>query len=116
MTVEHRGPTAIVRAVGEIDIATMGAFRSVLEELMVVGHVRLVVDLSGVTFMDSTGLGVLIGVRRKIGVFRGELALVADQPFLVRLLEITALDRVFTRFASVEDAFASGRFRDVAAG
>jgi anti-sigma B factor antagonist len=59
------------------------------------GDVDLVVDLTGVTFLDSTGLGALIGARRKTHAFKGSFALVCNDDQLLRLFQITGLDKVF---------------------
>ncbi|HET8605266.1 MAG TPA: STAS domain-containing protein [Marmoricola sp.] len=91
----RRGRLVVVTPRGEIDMATSRQFREALEGLVVDGHVHLVVDLDSVTFLDSTGLGALIGARRRTHAFRGSFALLCAGGELPRALELTGLDRVF---------------------
>ncbi|HVM68131.1 MAG TPA: STAS domain-containing protein [Acidimicrobiales bacterium] len=99
--------TAVVAVSGEIDVATTPQLRSTLHDLADEDGVRLVVaDLDGVDFIDSSGLGVLIGCSRRLRS-RGEareLRLVCSRLNLLRVFEITGLDGVFRIFSSVPDA------------
>ena len=99
----HRG----VGLRGEVDMASVGAVRTCLRELMLAGHTDLLIDLSEVTFMDSTGLGVLVAARKQARVFRGTLGLVAPSPPVARVLSLTSLDRVFPCFGSLDEALAT---------
>jgi anti-sigma B factor antagonist len=91
---------------GELDIATTPELSRMLDRLRAHGH-PVVLDLAAVTFMDSTGLGVLIGALRRINERGGRMALVcADGPVL-RVLELTRLTEVFSIFDSVDDAVAA---------
>ncbi|MBB6627990.1 STAS domain-containing protein [Nocardioides sp. KIGAM211] len=85
----------VVVATGEVDVATRNQLKSVIDELIVQGHVHLVVDLDETTFLDSTGLGVLIGARRKTHAFMGSFAIVCNRPQLLKVFRITGLDKVF---------------------
>jgi anti-sigma B factor antagonist len=67
-----------------------------LGDLIVDGRVNLVVDLHEVTFIDSMGLGALVGARRKVHAFRGSFALAGCNPGVLRVFRLTGLDRVFT--------------------
>lgn len=80
---------------GEIDLATQSELRQVLTDLVVGGQVHLTIDLAGVSFIDSTGLGVLIGARRRVHVLHGSLTLVNAHESVMRVFEITGLTRVF---------------------
>jgi len=100
------GTLGLVALTGEVDIYTAPRFREGMVELLDAGVDRLVIDLSGVTFIDSTALGVLIGgVRRVHGVGGAMTLVVASRP-VERVLSLTGLDRVFaihtTREAAVE--------------
>lgn len=85
----------VVTPRGEIDMATSPALKASFEELVVAGHVRIVADLSHVTFLDSTGLGALIGARRSAHVFKGSFTIVCADEQLLQLFELTGLDKVF---------------------
>jgi anti-sigma B factor antagonist len=66
----------------------------------------IIVDLTHVEFLDSTGLGVLVGGMRRLRSVGGDFALVCDQEKLLKIFRITGLDRVFTLHSSVEAASA----------
>jgi anti-sigma B factor antagonist len=88
---------------GEIDAFTSPRLRERLAELMDDGHFALVVDLEGVDFMDSTGLGVLVSSLKRAKEHGGELSLVCTSPQILRVLSITGLDRVFEVRATIDD-------------
>jgi anti-sigma B factor antagonist len=93
--VSTHGARTIVSLAGEIDLSNHVALRATLNDLVVGGAVDLVLDLSDVTFMDSTGLGALIGTRRRVHAFGGSLAIVLTNAAIRRVFEITGLDKVF---------------------
>lgn len=97
----------LVVASGEIDVATAPALRDRLNELVDAGSHRIVVDLEDVDFIDSTGLGVLVGGLRRARTEEGELRLVCTNARLLKVFEATGLHRVFTIAASVDDAVTS---------
>jgi anti-sigma B factor antagonist len=80
---------------GEIDAYTSPRLRERLTELMDQGAFDLVVDLEGVEFMDSTGLGVLVSSLKRAREHDGNLTLVCSRPQILRVLAITGLDRIF---------------------
>jgi anti-sigma B factor antagonist len=99
----EQGPWRVLEVRGEVDAYSAPQLREALRE-MDGREARLLVDLNGVDFMDSSGLGVLIGALKRAREQRGELALVCTGQSLLRLLAITGLDRVFTILDSVEAA------------
>ena len=86
---------AVVTPRGEIDLATVDAFREVLNELVIQGHVHLLVDLDHTPFIDSLGLGALVGARRKAHAFKGSLGILCSSERILRLFRVSGLDRVF---------------------
>jgi len=94
--------TTVCRPVGELDAFSVADFREHLAGLA--GDDAVVIDLSGVPFMDSAGLGALIGGIRKIREASGEVVVVCDRPAVLRLLHTTRFDRMVTVVGSVEDA------------
>jgi anti-sigma B factor antagonist len=64
----------------------------------------LIIDLGGVGFIDSTGLGVIIGVLKRLRTADGDLRIVADNARVRRVFEITDLTRVFNLYTTVEEA------------
>ena len=81
---------------GELDLSTQGSLRTALTNLLIDGHVHLVVDLNEVSFMDSTGLGTLIAARRQAHTLQGCFALVCANEPLNRLFDATHLTKVFS--------------------
>lgn len=87
-----RDDVVVCRAVGEIEAFTVSQFRQALAE-MAIAH-RLVIDLSGVSFIDSAGLGALIGGIRRTRELGGEVAVACSRTALSRLLCSTGFDRI----------------------
>lgn len=104
----ERDGWAVLAVSGEVDVATAPRLRERLIELVNSGRHRIVVDLSGVEFLDSTGLGVLVGALKRVRTHDGELALVCAEPRILKVFEITGLTKVFTMFGSVDEAVAAG--------
>jgi anti-sigma B factor antagonist len=84
----------IVSVAGEVDLSTSPPLRDALEQAVAQGP-SVVVDLSEVTFLDSTGLGDLVRAKEAARSLGGELNLVLTQPRIRRVLEITGLDSEF---------------------
>ncbi|MGZ4429651.1 MAG: STAS domain-containing protein [Nocardioidaceae bacterium] len=96
----------VVAPFGEIDLATSQQLKEAIGDLLVDGDIHLVVDLTEVEFIDSTGLGALIGGRRKAHGFKGSFGLVCSEDQLLRIFVITGLDKVFSISATLEEALA----------
>jgi anti-sigma B factor antagonist len=101
---DSRGAITVLTVEGEVDIATAPKLREKLVELAAAGATRVVVDLEKVEFLDSTGLGVLIGGMKRLRSTDGDLTLVCTQPRILKVFEITGLNRAFTIHDSVEQA------------
>ena len=99
-----RGAT-ICRPVGELDAFTVSQFRQTLAELA--SSPQLLIDLSGVPFVDSAGLGALIGGIRRVRELGGDVAVACPRPTLTRLLRTTGFDRIVTVTATLEEALAT---------
>jgi len=97
----------LVVLTGEVDISTAPRFKDDLVALVEEGVTHIVVDLTAVTFIDSTALGVLIGGVRRLHAGGGQLILVATGRPVLRALTLTGLDKVFTICASREQAVAA---------
>jgi len=83
-------PVMTVR--GEVDLASAPKLAAAMSELMDRGHTHVAVDLGPVEFIDSSGLGVLVGALRRLREQGGDLVLRAASPAVVRILELTGLD------------------------
>jgi anti-sigma B factor antagonist len=102
-----RDGLGLIELSGEVDLYTAPRFKDDLIALIDEGVARIVIDLSQVTFIDSTALGVIIGGVKRLHERDGSLALVAVSRPVVRILDITGLDRVLTIFDTREAAFAA---------
>ena len=98
------GDVAIVDVSGEIDVLTSGALRDRLLAVAGKGHDGLVVNLDNVDFIDSTGIGVLIGVWRRVQAGRGNLALAAPSRRTRRIFDIAGISEIFSIHDSVAEA------------
>jgi anti-sigma B factor antagonist len=92
---QDSGGRDIVVVRGEIDVATSGALREELYAVMDGGSKALVVDLSGVGFVDSSGLGVLVGSLKHMRERDGELTIAGLAQPALRVFEITGLTELF---------------------
>jgi anti-sigma B factor antagonist len=92
---------------GEVDVYTAPRLRERLIELIDGGARKVVVDLGRVDFLDSTGLGVLVGALKRLRAAGGSFSLVCDKEPLLKIFRITALDQVFPIHPSVEAATAA---------
>jgi anti-sigma B factor antagonist len=100
---DHDG-VAVVAASGEIDLATASSFRTALIDAVADRAGDLVVDLSDVTFMDSTGLGALVSARRRLALRGASLRLVGPAGGVRRILDIAKVEHVFPIHDSVDSA------------
>lgn len=100
--VDAAGDYTICRPVGELDAFTVGQFRESLTELG--GGGRVLIDLAGVPFLDSAGLGALIGGVRRARESGGDVAVYGARPAVARLLHTTGFDRVATVSETQQDA------------
>jgi anti-sigma B factor antagonist len=98
---------AVVVTTGEIDLYTAPALR---ESLIRAGESsnRIVIDLTAVTFLDSTGLGVMLGAQRRARSTDRSVVLVGPTDMVKRVLHVTGLDRVFPTYARLDEALATG--------
>lgn len=96
--------TVVARPVGRLDLLSAAETKARLSETAAGGNRRIVIDLAGVSFIDSTGLGALIGALKAARQHGGDLRLARPTDQAKMLLSLTALDRVMRPYASVEEA------------
>lgn len=97
----------VLEATGELDLHTSPEFRESLAGVLEDGAERVVVDLTGVTFIDSSALGVLVGGARRSAERGNELMIVCPAGNVARVLEITGLNRAFAIYATREEALGA---------
>ena len=86
---------AVLSLAGEVDVANAGQVRDSALMLVDGGVKKLVIDLASTDFMDSTGLGMLVGLKKRTKELGGDVVIAAPQPQVKRLFEITGLTQVF---------------------
>lgn len=107
VTTSHHDDVSVVVVEGEIDVQTAAQLRQTLDHEIAEGHVRLVVNLDEVTFLDSTGLGVLVGRLKLVRNSSGWLRIVCSSDRILRVFRITGLDKVFGIHPSLDEALAA---------
>ena len=96
--------STVVEVAGELDLNSAPELRNCLHQTIDTGSHQLVVDLRQVDFIDSIGLGVLVGAKRRLGGPDGSLHLVCAEGLVLRVLRITGLDRMLPVHATLADA------------
>ena len=102
---EHEQHASVVSVEGELDLSTAPRLKWALLDALDTGHSQLVLDLSLTTFMDSTALGVLVGVKRKLDSDQ-RLAVVCAGPDVLKIFEYAGMDEAFAIFSTLNEALA----------
>ena len=103
LSTRELGERTVVTIGGEIDVYTAPTLRDAISDLVARGAHDLVVDMTGVDFLDSTGLGVLVGGLKKVRAHNGSLELVCHQDRLLKIFRITGLAKVFVIHDRLDD-------------
>ena len=106
LDVQERDGCAVLAVSGEVDVATVPRLREQLHGLVAQGSNKIIVNLDAVDFLDSTGLGVLVGALKRVRSNDGDLYLVCTQARIRKVFEVTGLTKVFQLFDTVDDAVA----------
>lgn len=106
ITAERHADVTVVRCLGEVDMATAGLLRTRVTEAQIDGPSDVVLVLDEVTFLDSLGLGVLIGAHKRARVLQGSLTIVCTSTPVLTVFAATSLDRVFSIVSSLDEALA----------
>ena len=109
---EHTG---VLSVEGELDLASAPSLKWALTDILAAGHDQVVLDLSLVNFIDSTALGVLVGVKKNLRP-DAKLAITCAHPDVLNIFELTGLDATFDIFPAFDDALAFVRGSAAAAG
>lgn len=105
MTTEELAPgVAVLRCTGRLNMVAAKQFRSHIDETVRGGHRKVAVDLGGVSFIDSSGLGALVGGLKSARQAGGDLRIAAAGDQVRSVLELTNLARVLRPHDSVESA------------
>jgi anti-sigma B factor antagonist len=98
------GAKTVIEVAGEIDVYTAPRLREQIVQLVDEGKYHLIVDMENVEFLDSTGLGVLVGGLKRVRAHDGSLHLVCTQERILKIFRITGLTKVFPLHGSVAEA------------
>jgi anti-sigma B factor antagonist len=107
LSTRSEGDRTVVEVGGEIDVYTAPRLREQLVDLVADGKYHLIVDMERVDFLDSTGLGVLVGGLKRVRAHDGSLRLVCTQERILKIFRITGLTKVFPIHSSVEEAVSA---------
>jgi anti-sigma B factor antagonist len=99
-----RGSQTVLTVRGEIDVYTAPRLRQAIVDLVDSGAVNIVVDMEKVDFLDSTGLGVLVEGLKRVRTRGGDLSIVVTQDKIIKIFEITGLNKAFSLHTSLDDA------------
>lgn len=94
----------IIKLSGELDAYTSGRFREVMIETLENGCAHLVISLADVEYVDSSGLGALVGGLKRVSERKGRLVLVGARPQVRKVFEITGLEKVFPIYGTEQEA------------
>ncbi|TAM87573.1 anti-sigma factor antagonist [bacterium] len=98
------GEARVVDLVGEIDVYTSPAVKEAITELIDDGHYNLIINLEGVRYIDSTGLGVLIGALKRVREHAGSVNLICTNPQVKKIFDITGLVKIFGIYENEQSA------------
>ena len=101
---EHSDDSCVLTLSGEVDVYTAPRLKETLVEQVESGCVRIIVDLDEVGFIDSSGLGVLVGGLRRVKEQDGAIRLVCTRENVLKIFRITGLDKVFPIFSDIGEA------------
>lgn len=97
------GDHTVIKLKGEVDIYTAPSLRETIVDAVERGRYRIAVDLDEVDFLDSTGLGVLVGGLKRVKQHDGELGIICNQEKILRIFKITGLTKIFRMHQSADD-------------
>ncbi len=96
------GGVSVIELRGEIDLSTSPSFKEKVYEIIESGKKDVVIDLNGLEFMDSTGLGVLVATLKKTSVEGGSIRLICNKRSILKIFTITGLDKVFSIYDNLQ--------------
>jgi len=109
IAVTKENDIAIVAVEGEIDVETSPQLRERFDELLAQGEHNFVIDLGGVDFIDSSGLAAFVRLFKRVRVGEGDVKLCCIRPEILKIFELTRLNRVFDIFDTRAEAVKSYR-------
>jgi anti-sigma B factor antagonist len=100
--VRDEGGCPVVELEGEIDLSTSPVFKETVYRVIESGNKDVIIDLNGLEFMDSTGLGVLVAALKKTSMEGGSIRLICSKRNIIKVFTITGLDKVFAIYDNLQ--------------
>ena len=101
--IRKAGVVPILELEGEVDLSTSPRLKQAVYNLIEAGNKNIVLDLSGVKFMDSTGLGTLVGALKKTSMQSGTVKLICPSKNILKTFTLTGLDKVFLIYDNLRE-------------
>lgn len=101
---DHSERVTVAQIHGEIDVYTSPKLKESLTKLIEKGKYNLIIDLEEVRYIDSTGLGVLIGTLKKVREHNGTIAIICNNPQIKKIFNITGLVKIFGIYKNADEA------------
>lgn len=108
-SLRHRDDVPVLDVVGEIDIYTTPQFKEAVSAAIDEGKAGIVINMTQVTYMDSSGFGTLLSATKRLRPVEGGLYLSGCNEAITRMLQITRLNTIFGIYATEEDAIAAAK-------
>ncbi|MGC8861938.1 MAG: STAS domain-containing protein [Armatimonadota bacterium] len=105
--IRKNGKITVIQLAGELDAYTASRFREVMVEAIEDGGENLIVSMGDVEYIDSSGLGALVGGLKRVSERKGKIVVVRPRPQVRKVFEITGLEKVFPLFEDEEEAVAA---------
>ncbi len=109
VSLERVGSFSLISLSGEVDVYSAPKLRETIKDLVDDEKYSIVVDLEKVAFLDSTGLGVLVGGLKRVKHHNGELGIICNQEKILRIFRITGLTKVFPIYRSREELLTKAK-------
>jgi anti-sigma B factor antagonist len=103
-SIRRDGQATVIDLAGDIDLHRVGAMHHELLAVVREQPAKLIIDLTNVGYMDSSGVGMLVDIFRRVNGYTGFMALVGPNPRVQNLFEITKLDRFFKIYPTLDEA------------
>jgi len=97
----------VIDVSGEVDIYTTPQFKEAVTEILQQGHIHIIINLTDVSYMDSSGFGTLLSATKRLRPQNGGIFLVGCNEAVSRMLDITRLNTIFTVVHTEEEAVAA---------
>lgn len=103
ITTAKTGDFMVISLEGEVDVYSASMLREEIINQVDAGEYNIVINLGKVAFLDSTGLGVLVGGLKRVKTHEGQLGIICNQEKILRIFRITGMDKIFPIYSGVEE-------------